>query len=111
MRRQQILEGLIADKWRRRLNKHSPPKFLVEVVVSDGASRVIFKDAINDGIYKRFFIIFRERLFGRALPCSHFRSVVGSTSRRSAKAFWVSPSILRAASNLSASDTGTGNGS
>jgi hypothetical protein len=71
--RQQILDGLLADN-----------------------------GAITSAIYKYICIIFKEPLFGRALPCSHFRSVVGSTPSRSANAFWVSPSVLRAARNLSA---------
>src|SRR5215510_3020108 len=57
------------------------------------------------------FIIFREHLFGRALPCSHFRSVTGSTPSCFANAVWVSPSLLRTARSLSASVTEAGNGS
>ena len=80
--RQQILDGLIADN-----------------------------GAINYAIYKYICRIFREPLFGRALPCSHFRRVVGSTRSRSAKAFWVSPKVLRAARKLSGNDAGGGKGS
>ena len=108
--RQQSLEGLIANKCGDE-QISTATRILAEVIASDASLAYGLQWLSITSSTTELFIIFRERLFGRALPCSHFRSVTGSTPSRSANAVWVNPSLLRAACSSSESVTEAGNGS